>query len=76
MLCSAPLKECFQHQLCLDSAFQTSRMLQVDMALRAPAGLHGAKVVITGRREQVLADSCGALSAEGIAALGVQVRSI
>ena len=48
----------------------------MDMALRVPAGLHGAKVVITGRREQVLADSCGALSAEGIAALGVQARSV
>ena len=48
----------------------------MDMAFCAPAGLHGAKVVITGRREQVLADSCGALSAEGIAALGVQLRSV
>ncbi|KAK9832722.1 hypothetical protein WJX81_003788 [Elliptochloris bilobata] len=35
-------------------------------------GLHGAKVVITGRRQQVLTDSCEALAAEGIAALGVQ----
>jgi len=37
------------------------------------AGLHGAKVVITGRRQQVLTDSCAALAGEGIAALGVQV---
>ncbi len=37
------------------------------------AGLHGAKVVITGRRQQVLTDSCAALADEGIAALGVQV---
>ena len=43
------------------------------MGLNA-AGLHGAKVVITGRRQQVLTDSCAALSDEGIAALGVQVR--
>jgi len=26
------------------------------------AGLHGAKVVITGRRQQVLTDSCAALA--------------
>ncbi|KAK9804870.1 hypothetical protein WJX72_009287 [[Myrmecia] bisecta] len=35
-------------------------------------GLHGAKVVITGRRQQVLEGACAALQAEGIQALGVQ----
>ena len=39
------------------------------------AGLHGAKVVISGRRQQVLTDACEALTSEGITALGVQARS-
>lgn len=38
------------------------------------AGLHGAKVVISGRREQVLQDACKALGAEGVAAHFVQAR--
>lgn len=37
------------------------------------AGLHGASVVISGRREQVLRDACAALGAEGITAHFVQV---
>lgn len=37
-----------------------------------PPGLHGAKVVISGRREQVLRDACTALAAEGVAAHYVQ----
>ena len=37
-----------------------------------PAGLHGAKVVISGRREQVLRDACAALGGEGVTAHFVQ----
>lgn len=37
-------------------------------------GLHGARVVISGRRVEVLKDSCAALEKEGIAARYVQVR--
>lgn len=35
-------------------------------------GLHGASVVISGRREQVLKDACGALAGQGVAAHFVQ----
>ncbi|KAK9818709.1 hypothetical protein WJX74_000456 [Apatococcus lobatus] len=35
-------------------------------------GLHGAKVIISGRRQQVLDDACAALGHDGIQALGVQ----
>lgn len=38
------------------------------------AGLHGAKVVISGRREAVLKEACAALASEGVTAHYVQVR--
>lgn len=37
------------------------------------AGLHGAEVAITGRRENVLRDAVAALQREGIKAHGIQV---
>lgn len=37
-------------------------------------GLHGAKVLISGRREHVLREACKALSSEGITAEFVQVK--
>ncbi len=39
----------------------------------ACAGLHGAKLIITGRRQQVLDDACSSLEKEGIQVIGVQV---
>lgn len=38
-----------------------------------PAGLHGAKVAIMGRRQQVIQDSAEKLQSEGVDAIGVQV---
>lgn len=37
------------------------------------AGLHGAKVAIMGRRQQVIQDSAEKLQSEGVEAIGVQV---
>lgn len=37
-----------------------------------PAGLHGAAVAITGRRDNVLRDAVAALQREGIRAHGIQ----
>lgn len=36
------------------------------------AGLHGAKVVVTGRRQEVLDSACQAMREEGIHVLGLQ----
>lgn len=47
---------------------------QITSLIHVHAGLHGAKVVISGRRQQVLSDACEALTSEGITALGVQAR--
>ena len=37
------------------------------------AGLHGAKIAIMGRRQQVIQDSAEKLQSEGVDAIGVQV---
>ena len=42
-------------------------------ALVMSAGLHGAKVAIMGRRQQVIQDSAEKLQSEGVEAVGVQV---
>lgn len=44
------------------------------MAPCCPAGLHGAKLVISGRRESVLQAAVDALSREGLSAHYVQVN--
>ena len=41
--------------------------------MRCRAGLHGAAVVITGRRPAVLQEAVQALQREGIRAHGIQV---
>ena len=46
----------------------------IGLEITRQLGLHGAKVVISGRREAVLQEACRALSAEGITAHYVQVR--
>lgn len=38
-------------------------------------GIHGASVVISGRRKNVLDSACDSLRASGISAHGVQVRT-
>ena len=40
------------------------------------AGLHGAKLAIMGRRQQVIQEAAEKLQAEGLEAIGVQVKSI
>lgn len=40
----------------------------IGLEITRQLGLHGARVVITGRREAVLAEACSALGAEGITA--------
>ena len=47
----------------------------IGLEITRQLGLHGAKVVISGRRENVLRDACQVLSKEGIVAHGVQVRN-
>lgn len=47
-------------------------MLGTD-AISMSAGLHGAKVAIMGRRQQVIQDSAEKLKSEGVDAIGVQV---
>lgn len=42
-------------------------------AIGMSAGLHGAKVAIMGRRQQVIQDSAEKLQSEGVEAIGVQV---
>ena len=42
-------------------------------ALGMSAGLHGAKVAIMGRRQQVIQDSAEKLQSERVEAIGVQV---
>jgi len=37
------------------------------------AGLHGAKLAIMGRRQQVIQESAEKLQSEGLEAIGVQV---
>ena len=46
----------------------------IGLEIARQLGLHGAKVVISGRRENVLQEACKVLSEEGIAAHGVQVK--
>lgn len=47
----------------------------IGLEITRQLGLHGAKVVISGRRQNVLDDACQALSKDGITAHGVQVRN-
>jgi peroxisomal 2,4-dienoyl-CoA reductase len=49
----------------------------IGLEITRQLGFHGAKVVISGRREEVLKDACATLAKEGIAAAYVQgdVRS-
>lgn len=49
--------------------FQVHRTDAIGMC----AGLHGAKVAIMGRRQQVIQDSAEKLKSEGVDAIGVQV---
>eukprot|EP00887_Chlorella_sp_A99_P006952 scaffold2.g6952.t1 len=44
----------------------------IGLEIARQLGLHGARVVITGRREQVLQEACRALGAEGVEARYVQ----
>lgn len=44
----------------------------IGLEITRQLGLHGASVVISGRREQVLRDACTALGAEGVTAHFVQ----
>ena len=46
----------------------------IGLEITRQLGLHGAKVVISGRREAVLKEACRQLGAEGIDAHFVQVR--
>lgn len=46
----------------------------IGLEITRQLGLHGAKVVISGRREGVLKEACAQLGAEGIEAHFVQVR--
>lgn len=47
-------------------------MLGTD-AICLSAGLHGARIAIMGRRQQVIQDSAEKLKSEGVDAIGVQV---
>lgn len=46
----------------------------IQPSIHSAPGLHGASVVITGRRQGVVTQSSEALKAEGIKVLGSQVR--
>jgi len=46
----------------------------IGLEITRQLGLHGARVVISGRRESVLSDAVRSLSGEGIVAHSVQVR--
>jgi hypothetical protein len=45
----------------------------MDIVIVYGAGLHGAAVAISGRRQQVLDDAVAAFKEEGITAIGLQV---
>lgn len=44
----------------------------IGLEIATQMGLHGASVVVTGRRQAVLDDACAAMSAKGIKVLGLQ----
>ena len=44
----------------------------IGLEITRQLGLHGAKVVISGRREKVLSDACETLASEGITAVAAQ----
>lgn len=46
----------------------------IGLEIARQLGLHGAKVVISGRRQNVLNDACQDLEKDGVTAHGVQVR--
>jgi peroxisomal 2,4-dienoyl-CoA reductase len=48
----------------------------IGLEIARQLGLHGAKVVISGRRQNVLNDACQDLQKDGVTAHGVQVRLI
>jgi NAD(P)-dependent dehydrogenase (short-subunit alcohol dehydrogenase family) len=48
----------------------------IGLEIARQLGLHGAKVVISGRRKNVLNSACQDLQQDGVTAHGVQVRII
>ncbi|KAL4853799.1 Peroxisomal 2 [Chlorella vulgaris] len=46
----------------------------IGLEITRQLGLHGAKVIISGRREQVLRDACQTLGGDGVTAAFVQAR--
>jgi len=48
----------------------------IGLEIARQLGLHGAKVVISGRRQNVLNDACQDLQKDGVTAHGVQVEII
>ena len=64
------------HEVKFDTTVDCCSQLPQHRRLIAPcAGLHGAAVAITGRRQPVLDSAVEALTSEGINAIGVQVRT-
>ena len=66
---SSPFKaDCFQGRVCL----VTGGTSGIGFEIAKQLGLHGARVVVTGRRQQILDSACDALQSLSVQAMGMQ----